>query len=372
MGTPVTRVRLPVAIGPGRVAITARILCFRAHPIPPRSVCVAVSEPNRVHQVIFTTQDPPVLGIGFAAFRDVGSFFKYATGDDEGTANPVAEQIDWVVARGASQSGNMLRQFLHLGFNEDEQSRRVHDGAWPQRAGRRLAMNFRFAMPDGVLKLYEPGGEGAQWWGTLAGLRARPANRRRTRPLQSQPDMPEDHREPRLRRAVGTQGRSRVCRHRSEDRCPIASKRAPVLLSERTPWRRRRQHRCRAASAAFLPEHGDTGAACYPIIRCRSGIYATALEVHLRDWVMHDIEPPPSRYPRLHGHNAVLVMPTKEAMGFPDIPGVPESAPTGLMNPIFDYDYGPDFDHFERYGRSNNRAASHQAGTGFSRATRRR
>ena len=39
-----------------------------------------------------------------------------------------------------------------------------NDGAWPIIAGRRVALNFRFAMPDGVLKLYEPGSEGPQWW----------------------------------------------------------------------------------------------------------------------------------------------------------------------------------------------------------------
>ena len=27
-------------------------------------------------------------------------------------------------------------------------------------------------------------------------------------------------------------------------------------------------------------------------------------------------------------------------MGFPTIPGIPESAPTGLINPVLDYDFG--------------------------------
>jgi hypothetical protein len=31
-----------------------------------------------------------VLGVGMAAFRDVGSFFKYQAADDFGTANPIA------------------------------------------------------------------------------------------------------------------------------------------------------------------------------------------------------------------------------------------------------------------------------------------
>ena len=31
-------------------------------------------------------------------------------------------------------------------------------------AGRRIALNFRWAQPDGVLELYEAGSEGPQWW----------------------------------------------------------------------------------------------------------------------------------------------------------------------------------------------------------------
>jgi hypothetical protein len=38
-----------------------------------------------------------------------------------------------------------------------------------------------------------------------------------------------------------------------------------------------------------------------------------------------------------------LVDASKEAMGFPTIPGVPPSAPTGLINPVLDYDWGPRF-----------------------------
>jgi len=59
----------------------------------PAEICVRGGyEPDRVYQVVFTAADPPVLGIGFAAFRDVGSFFKHAAADDGGTANPIADR----------------------------------------------------------------------------------------------------------------------------------------------------------------------------------------------------------------------------------------------------------------------------------------
>ncbi len=35
---------------------------------------------------------------------------------------------------------------------------------WPIIAGRRIALNFRWAQPDGVLELYQVGSEGPQWW----------------------------------------------------------------------------------------------------------------------------------------------------------------------------------------------------------------
>ena len=108
---------------------------------------------------MFTAKDPYVLGIGFAAFRDMASFFKNASADDSGTPNPLAGRLRWVIGRGVSQSGNYLRQFLHLGFNEDESGRQVYDGAWPIIAGRRIALNFRWAQPDGVLELYQAGSE---------------------------------------------------------------------------------------------------------------------------------------------------------------------------------------------------------------------
>src|SRR5262249_7498872 len=82
------------------------------------------------------------------------------------TANPVAKRIKWAIGQGSSQSGNYIRTYLHLGFNQDELGRIVWDGANPHIAGRQLAMNFRFSVPGGVANLYEPGSEAILWWAT--------------------------------------------------------------------------------------------------------------------------------------------------------------------------------------------------------------
>ena len=77
-------------------------------------------DPAFQYELVFTAKDPLVLGIGFAATRDLNSFLRYADKDDTGNANPVAGKIKWGFSRGSSQSGNFIRTFINLGFNQDE------------------------------------------------------------------------------------------------------------------------------------------------------------------------------------------------------------------------------------------------------------
>jgi hypothetical protein len=74
---------------------------------------------------------------------------------------------------------------------------------------------------------------------------------------------------------------------------------------------------------------------------------------------MHDTEPPPSRWPHLLGAKSerTLVEPTMAAMGFPSgIPGIPNSIfnPDNFVNPVLDYDWGPEFDEFNATGTPTN------------------
>jgi Alpha/beta hydrolase domain len=64
--------------------------------------------------------------------------------------------------------------------------------------------------------------------------------------------------------------------------------------------------------------------------------------------VMKDLAPPPSRYPTLAA--GMLVEPTREAMGFPTLPGLPARLPAGLINPLLDYDFGPAFNYLDGTG----------------------
>jgi hypothetical protein len=73
-----------------------------------------------------------------------------------------------------------------------------------------------------------------------------------------------------------------------------------------------------------------------------------AIRYHFRNWVMRDMPPPASMYPTIAG--GFLVDPTKQATGFPTIPGLPATAPTGLITPSLDYDWGPDFNYVDGSG----------------------
>ena len=101
-----------------------------------------------LYEVTYTARDPVVLGLGFAATRDVAAFLRR----DGSAANPLATSgrsaVQRAIGFGVSQSGRFLRDFLWLGFNEDLNGKVVFDGLMPHVAGaRRMATNFRFGQP---------------------------------------------------------------------------------------------------------------------------------------------------------------------------------------------------------------------------------
>ncbi len=102
-------------------------------------------EPGRIYSVIFTTEGAPVVGTGLLAFREIASFLRYSR--DAG--NPLAGAIDHAYGFGVSQTGRMIRHFIYLGLNLDEEGRMAFDGLNPHVAGaRRGEFNHRFAQPS--------------------------------------------------------------------------------------------------------------------------------------------------------------------------------------------------------------------------------
>jgi hypothetical protein len=103
-------------------------------------------EPKKIYEVVYPSQDPPVVGVGPAAIRDTVSRMKYGAAPELGLP---AGAVRRAIAFGISQSGRFLRTFLYYGFNEDEANRKVFDGVMPHVAGAgRGSFNHRFAQPS--------------------------------------------------------------------------------------------------------------------------------------------------------------------------------------------------------------------------------
>jgi hypothetical protein len=326
--------------------------CDAANPFPGtpnrNQICLKHGfDAGKLYQVTYRSEDAYVLGIGFAAWRDVGVFFKTAKADDAGTPNPVAGLVTHSIARGVSQSGNYLRGWLHLGFNQDEAGKQVHDGLWPIIAGRRIALNFRWAQPDGVLELYQAGSEGPQWWlphpdpvrgGPAVGLLDRCSASRTCPKIIEHFGSAEVWALKLTPEWIGTDARADL----------------PLPANVRRYYIAGSNHGGGAGGfdsslpGAGLPTTGPNcpgnnyGSALLPANPLPHTETVNALRVHFRNWVMRGIAPPPSQWPRLA--DGTLVPANKTAIGFPTLrqlrPTVPE--PDFIM-PVLDYDWGPDF-----------------------------
>jgi Alpha/beta hydrolase domain len=110
-------------------------------------------QPGVIYDFWYPAKDPKVLGIGFAATRDLLSFLRYEARDRAGTANPVVLNggdpgVAAVLAFGVSQSGRYLRDHIALGFNQDEAGRKVMDGVLTHVAGiGKVFANYEFGQP---------------------------------------------------------------------------------------------------------------------------------------------------------------------------------------------------------------------------------
>jgi Alpha/beta hydrolase domain len=103
--------------------------------------------PFKIYELWYEATGSKVLGIGFAAVRDLVSCLRYQR-DDTG--------IRHALAFGVSQSGRFLRHFLELGMNDDGHGRRVFDGVMSHVAGAgKVFANHRFGMPGRTATQHE-------------------------------------------------------------------------------------------------------------------------------------------------------------------------------------------------------------------------
>ena len=101
-------------------------------------------DPGRIYQLVYETDHAPVAGLGLLALRDAAPFLRNASSD-----NPSAGNFSGLIAWGVSQTGRMLREFMHLGLNQCEDGTMAYEGIAAHVAGaRRGSFNHRFAQPS--------------------------------------------------------------------------------------------------------------------------------------------------------------------------------------------------------------------------------
>jgi hypothetical protein len=282
--------------------------------------------PGKFYDVLYTSKNPALVGLGMAATRDVISFLKYT---DDGTIL-LGEQFRWLkraIGFGTSQSGRFLRTFLYMGFNADESGKRVFDGVWAHVAGAgRGSFNHRFAQPsrdghrmtntfyptdifpfadlrmmdletkevDGLLtktieqgvtpKIFYTNGS-YEYWGRAASL------------IHTTPDGKKDD---------GPSGSTRIYYLAGTQHGPG---RYPPAKVEGT------------AFAANANDHR-------PLMR--------GLLAKMNAWVTSDAAPPESRYPRIDKGELVA----KSELHFPALPGVKMPV---MPHQAWRVDYGPEY-----------------------------
>jgi hypothetical protein len=284
----------------------------------PRHVCLKDGfDTNHIYELIYDAKDPTVLGLGFAATRDLTAFLHH---NANAADNPLAGAVRNTLFFGSSQSGRFGRGLLSLGFNQDEDGRIVFEGLYPHTATARIALNLRFGQPgrDAGLQHIErhyPGTEAPVTWSATPD------------PITGEP-------------------------HGLLDRC-TATKTCPKIVqtvSDTEYWQRgmtlitgdaaarrdlaipdnvRIYHLAGAQHGGSQPGRDSNRGICQMLTNSHSYHYPMrALLLALRDWIVVGKEPPASRYPTFAAKT--LLPPDVEAFDFPKIPGVKFTA---MYNP---------------------------------------
>ncbi len=293
-------------------------------------------DPEAAYTLGYVAKDPQVLGLGFAITRDWVAYLRGGKSDDAGNANPAGSNIRWTVGAGNSQSGNFLRSFLNLGFNQSEDGAKVFDGIHANIAARQIALNIRFGLPGGGARAYEPGSEGPLWWGRYND---------KTRKLGTTSLLDACTKAGNCPKIVETLGSAEFWGLRASPNFVGTDAKADIPLPTNV---RRYYFPSVTHGGSFIggfPTKGESGPYSAPgcVLGGNPNPSRESTRVAFRalvDWVRSGKEPPASRYPTLAAGD--LVAPTAAAMGWPDIPGVP--VPDGKLYSFDDYDFGRGYD----------------------------
>ena len=263
-----------------------------------------------IYEFIYTAKDPKVMGLGFAATRDVVSFLRNETADAAGTANPLAGRIDRAIGFGLSQSGRYLHDYLYLGFNADEAGRTVFEGLMPHiSGGKKTFTNYRFSQPgrspyEHADMLY-PGADFPFTYPVIT-------------------DSVSGKSDGFLARCLAAGNCPKIIKTDSElefyqQRASLVvtdTKGAPISMPDnvRLFLLSNLQHYSLARDRSQMAK-----VCAYPTNPLNAGPVVRALLVAMTEWISKNTLPPNSRYPSRA--DATLVPPSSDSVGFPLIPG---------------------------------------------------
>jgi Alpha/beta hydrolase domain len=278
---------------------------------------------GRLYAFTYPARDPLVAGLGFAATRDLADFLRHAEADDVGQPNPLAGDVRAIYAFGISQPARYMRDFVHLGFNEDESGRRVFEGIlnW-EGAASGVFLNYRFAQPARTHR---------QHFGRWYPEREFPfANQVLFDPVTGKTDG-------RLRKCLSSNTCPRIFEVNSANE--YWGKGGSLLHTDTLGNDLPDPANVRFYLLSSLAHVASTG----PGICQQPGnpmvpnAALRALLVALHEWVSEDKTPPASRVPRRADGTLVASLP-QETVGFPSIPGITYN---GLMTTGDLFDFGP-------------------------------
>jgi Alpha/beta hydrolase domain len=283
-----------------------------------------------LYEFVYQAKNPIVAGIGFAAIRDIASYLRNASEDDTGTGNPLSGDVAAIYTGCRSQPCRMMHDFVWLGFNADENGKRVLDGIINWIGGATgIFMNYRFAQPFQTHRQHI-----APWF-----------------PEFQVPFTNQIVHDPVTGKTDG-----RLARCIASDTCPKifevnsanefwAKDMAAGLVDASGHDYLDEPANIRSYFVASLPHQGAVGATTRGICQQKrnplvaNGILR-ALLVAIDQWVSAGTEPPASRVPRVADDTLVPPLP-QSGQGFPNIPGVKYN---GRMHTGDLFDFGPTFD----------------------------
>jgi hypothetical protein len=270
------------------------------------------------------------------ATRDFVSFLRNAMSDDSGNPNPLAGNVQKTFSFAVSQSARYVNDFQTLGFNQDEDGRKVIDGVLNWEGGGSTGnINYRFAQtgrternrqnhlyPEGIFPFAYP---------VLKDLSDRSGGRsQRCTVSKTCPNAFEVN----SANEYWVKAGSLLHTDTKGNDLPDPRNVRFYLLSGLQHGTGNYNNRgvCQQFTNGIDPE---------PALR--------ALLVALDRWVTNETEPPPSAVPRRSDKTAAMAVPRpgfetgvvpQEALGWPTIPGVTYN---GLITTRYLLDFGPMF-----------------------------